>query len=196
MDRQLRFATLADRPAADLPDEPVAKVGLRFYDGTVRSGKRRFPCPNPNCMPQSQLIVCERTGVWAAALARLLPSPASIRQTRCLADSWQAFEEMPAGILGLEVTESNLRSSVALLAGLGRQYPLARAFAMTRWASEDEQWLLREAGAVDVAASMRQLHRIARIVQRHLDSVPTEDSSLPEAVWAKLPWGANPVPPG
>ena len=49
-------------------------------------------------------------------------------------------------------------------------------------------WLVREAGAVHVVDSVRQVELLARLACRHLAQVPPPQQTLTERIWAGLPW--------
>ncbi len=49
-------------------------------------------------------------------------------------------------------------------------------------------WLVREAGAVHVVDSVRQVGLLARLACRHLAQVPPPQQTLTERIWAGLPW--------
>jgi hypothetical protein len=138
------------------------------------------------------LIVCERTGQWAAALRREL-ADAGLRlwETRSLADAWDALAATPAAFLVLELLPGTAGPLWARMAWLAHDFPRARAavLAPRRLAAHED--LAREAGAVYFACSPRRLAPLARMIVRHLASLPPPEQTLLERIWASLPWGGN-----
>ena len=72
-------------------------------------------------------ITCERHGRWAAALRR---DPAAtgvrIHETRSLDECWEMLAGSPASLIVVELTRANRDGLLHRLAGLERDYPLAR----------------------------------------------------------------------
>ena len=98
-----------------------------------------------------RLMVCERSGPWAAALRREL-AEAGVRvwETRSLAECWESLAAAPASFLIVELTLARCRRPVAAdgaaAARLSRwpEVAVVAARPLAGW-----QWLVREAGAVD-----------------------------------------------
>lgn len=136
----------------------------------------------------ARLIVCERTGRWAAALRREL-SGAGVRvwETRTLADCWNELAESPASFVVLEL-DRGVVGPLRYVARQPREFPLARLAVATDRSLADYEWLMREAGAVCFLASPRKVGRLAQLVCRHLAQVPPPQQSLTERIWTSLPW--------
>ncbi len=146
--------------------------------------------PQPAGGGPACLIVCERTGRWAVALRRELAGTAvRVRETRSLAELWGILGRFPASFVVTELTRANADSLLARLAMFEREYPLARVAVVAERGVCRDPWVLREAGAVHVVASPRDLTPLALAVGRHLEQVPSPKLSLAEQVWAELPWG-------
>lgn len=140
-------------------------------------------------MAEARLIVCERTGQWATALRRELnDSGVRLYETRSLADCWQALAKAPASFLVLELTAKNVEPLMAGLARMSREFPAARVAVATDRSTVGYQWLMREAGAIDVVNSPRRLAPLAAVVLRHLAEVPAPQQTMVERIWATLPW--------
>ncbi len=136
-----------------------------------------------------RLVVCERSGTWAAALRReLAEAGVGVGETRSLAECWESLAASAASFLVVELTPEIADALLPSAARLSRDYPLARwaavaARPLARW-----QGLLREAGAVDFVVSPRRLAPLAQAICRHLASVPPPPQSLTERIWAGLPF--------
>lgn len=137
----------------------------------------------------ARVIVCERSGRWAADLRRELGGGVPLRETRSLAECWEALAEAPASLLVIELARGNMDGVLARLARLGDDFPLARAAVVADRSLADYQWLLREAGAVYFTCSPRQLAPLADLTARHLAQAPAPPPlGTTEQIWASLPW--------
>jgi hypothetical protein len=135
------------------------------------------------------LIVCERSGVWAAALARSLDSAIRVRQTRSLAECLDELRAAPASLMMLELVPENIAGVLCLLESLERRFPMARAAVVADRSLGHHDALLREAGAVHFTTSPRQMPLLARLAQRHASRTPRVPVPLAVRVWSSLPWG-------
>ena len=68
-------------------------------------------------MPMNKpcLVICERNGTWALALARRLAPTIELQQTRSLAESLEVVSAAPASVLAVEMTRDNLPRVLTLL---------------------------------------------------------------------------------
>jgi len=168
----------------------------------------------PEGAAAARLILCERTGRWAAALRRELereegtgtscaeqpaavsgktrvsPSPPRIEETRSLAHAFRALAEAPASFLIVELSRANADSLLDRMAELGRWFPLARLAVLSDRRLSGYGWLMREAGAVWHTCSPRRLAPLAAL---HLATAPSPRRGLREQIWAGLPWGRGGV---
>jgi hypothetical protein len=142
--------------------------------------------------PSARLLLCERTGDWAAAMRREL-AEAGVRvwETRSLADAWAALGQAPASLLIVELTVQNMEHLLGRMARLSHEFPLARVAVVAERAMAGHEWLLREAGAVHFVCSPRQLAPLAEIALRHLAEVPSPPQTMVERIWASLPWARS-----
>ena len=138
----------------------------------------------------AQLIVCERTGVWTAALRRAIGSSYRIvRECRNLADAEQMLDCWCASLVAVEVTPAGFDRALGWLRDLERRWPLARAVALvSRELDDDACWALREAGAIDVARSPRDLGGVADVAVRHVARAPARMATVSEQVLGSVPW--------
>lgn len=141
-------------------------------------------------MPTSQLIICEKTGKWAAALRRQLAKPTADRlfETRLIEDCEQQLVAKPCSIAAIEQTWNNYDSVLALLSRITRGVPLARAIILDETRDTGLSRLDQLSGAIHVTSSRLRLRHAARLVMRHLAKFPAR-SSLREDLIGWLPWG-------
>lgn len=136
-----------------------------------------------------RLIVCERTGRWAMALRReLAGTDIRPRETRSLADAWDALTRSPSSFIVVELSAGNAPELLRRLERLGHDYPLARAAVVSHRRLAPFETLLREAGAVHYVCSPRRLPALADVLARHLAQAPAPPRGWAERVWAGLPW--------
>jgi len=169
----------------------------------------------PDGAAAARLIVCERTGRWAAALRRELeriaqrrairaehpagvqdraspsPFPPSIEETRSLDHAFRTLAEAPASFLAVELSRSNVDALLGHMADLARWFPLVRLAVLSDRRLSGYAWLVREAGAVWHTSSPRRLAPLAELACRHLATAPRPRRSLREQIWAGLPWGSG-----
>jgi hypothetical protein len=169
----------------------------------------------PEGAAAARLIVCERTGHWAAALRRELERaggggpfragraaevpaaspnaslPPRIDETRSLAHAFRALAEAPASFLIVELSRGNVDALLDRMPDLARWYPLARLAVLSDRRLAGWGWLLREAGAVWHASSPRRLAPLLATARRHLATAPRPRRSLRDRIWAGLPWGSG-----
>ena len=140
-------------------------------------------------MSSARLIVCEKTGVWATAMRRTMSgSGYRVHEVRSLAQCFDALADHPASFVTLELTAANRELIPRAIVRMGIQYPAARAIVVGERGLEGGQWLLREAGAIDVLFSPRQISAAGRLAGRHLAAVPEEEMTLRDLIWSRIPW--------
>jgi hypothetical protein len=138
-------------------------------------------------MSDARVIVCEKTGRWAIALRRALNDPPEhISETRSFQACWLELEQHPASLVALEFFPDDLETLLRRMMGLQRRYRRARVVVLGERGSEHCEWVLREAGAVHVLFSPRSLVATARLVKRHIDSVPPAEFDIGEDVRRRL----------
>jgi hypothetical protein len=146
------------------------------------------PFPPTAMTARPRLIVCERTGTWAARLRTHLPREMPMRQTRSLDECVEELGRAPGSLLVLEVSAANLQNVLERTADLARRFPHARWVAVAERANVSYEGLLREAGAVHFATSPRTADTLARLAVRHAARVPQPRMSLAARIWESLPW--------
>jgi DNA-binding NtrC family response regulator len=138
------------------------------------------------------LILCEKTSRWAAALRAALRDlrPQSI-ETRSIAGCQAALDESPASIVAIEVTATNLDAAVEFVARCSLRTPRSAAVALMASQLSSAAALFREAGALDVATSMLDAPRLAKLVRRHFEQAPQPALSVRQLAAERLPWSAH-----
>jgi hypothetical protein len=140
-------------------------------------------------MPSPRLILCEKTERWAAAFrAALGKSQQQLLETRSLPGCEEALAASPASFIAIEVTASNLEATLDFVGRISSHYPNAALVALLSPETLAAAPLLREAGAIDVAASVLEAPRLARLAQRHHQLAPLEPLAPRQFLAERLPW--------
>lgn len=148
-------------------------------------------------MPTACLIVCEKTGRWAAAFRRALAGHSqALSETRSLAHCGRELADSPASVVAIEITPANLEAVCQEMLAWSHHYPAARLLALAERGLETAEVLLREAGALDVLFSTRDVPAASRLVVRRLALAPVPALPWREALQNRLPWDAWATPPG
>ncbi|MGD0383600.1 MAG: hypothetical protein ABSA77_08775 [Thermoguttaceae bacterium] len=137
-----------------------------------------------------RLVVCERTGRWAAALRGEL-SGAGLRvwETRSLTDCGTLLAESPASFAVLELSEKKIGEILDFIRNWQADFPLFCFAVVADRNLAYYKWFMHEAGAADFICSVRKIGAVARTACRHLAHAPPLPQSLTERIWANLPWG-------
>ncbi len=136
-----------------------------------------------------RLVVCERSGEWATALRRQIPSgEASLRQVRSSDDAWQVFSEFPASFFVWELVGERLGDQLTRLVELRRRFPRTQVAVIASREMIEMEWSIREAGALHVSFSIRNLNPLVRLARRHLRLVDSCDPNLRQQILSELPW--------
>lgn len=140
-------------------------------------------------MQSARIIVCEKTGSWAAALRRALsPTRHRVHETRSLAECRRELAQSPASLIAVEVTMENCETLLERLLDLTRRFPKARAITFGSRALKPLECLVREAGATDVLLSPRRIADAARLIERHVAQATGDQLPFRQAIWNRLPW--------
>lgn len=136
-----------------------------------------------------QFIVCEKTGIWAAAIrwqqnARPLP----LKQARSLIDARSLLLQSPSSVVAVEVTSANAEGALRLILEMRTISPSACAIALLTNEVLNLGGLFLESGASLAVMSPRRLERIVRLVERHIARQESPVLTTRERVWARLPW--------
>ncbi len=159
-----------------------------------------------------ELIVCESSGAWAAALRvhsiRQPPFVAwKIMEHRSLDDAWRRLSESPNSIVLVEVSPDTFPTILGWTARARRYFPrtqvaalLIGSFAQRSGSHgagdgrEDVAAALFESGVAVILNSRRDLGPLVQLTERHATRtalLPPAGTSLPAlAHWAhsSLPW--------
>jgi len=135
------------------------------------------------------MIICEKTGRWAVAFRRALGEERElIVQVRGLTDCTRQLALSPGSIVAAEVTAGNLDALLVAVPDWLRRFPHCRVIAMLESDVLATETMLREAGVVAVLNATREAPSVIRLIQRHLESAPTDDLPLEQAIQRSLPW--------
>lgn len=135
------------------------------------------------------LIVCERSGRWAAGLRRELAAEGvRLYETRSLGDCWRRLAQAPASFVVVELRAAVAEQLVEQMASRAREFPLAGLAVVADRDLAGYEWLMREAGAIHFVCSPRRLGPLGRLVCRHLARAPHPRQSLTDRIWNSLPW--------
>jgi hypothetical protein len=157
-------------------------------------------------MSRCPWIICERGSRWAPALRTALTKyalkPAPIHEVRSLAELGERIDQRREAFVFIEVTSANFGAALSWLATRAGGASNCRFFAgLDRSLVELSAVAaaLREAGAIDVLKSPRQMQSAIRLGFRHGDGFQraasctwTEERTI--EAWARslLPWQAAP----
>ncbi len=136
-----------------------------------------------------RLVVCERSGEWATALRRQIPSgEASLRQVRSADGAWQVFSEFPASLFVWEFVGERLNEQLTRLQALRRRFPRTQVVVVASRELIEWEWSIREAGALHVTYSIGDLDPLVRLARRHLRRVDSCDPGMRQHILSELPW--------
>jgi hypothetical protein len=139
----------------------------------------------------ARLILVEKTGSWAAAFRRQARKrDLPIVETRGTEQALRELKAFPASVVAVEVTRDIAGQAASVWSAQGRPFPKFQWLALLTGELSDLEALLREAGAVHVVHSPRELTGPVRLIRRHLARAPRPEMTLEESIFARLPWPA------
>ncbi len=140
-------------------------------------------------MRSARIIVCERTGRWAASL-RCMPQLAavSISETRMLTECAARLRENQTSVLVVEAVTDKVPDVCRWLKEQADRFMNMRSVIVVSPLDRAADAVLRTAGAHHIVSSVVELNRLARWIARHVDSAPSSRSSVRQWTWARLPW--------
>ncbi len=140
-----------------------------------------------------RLIICEKSGHWAATFRRAAGSrELPIREVRSTEQVQRELRERPASIVAVEVSTATAAKTLTQVAAWRIHFPAAQFVLLAEPELEAIELMLREAGAAHVVYSSRDVAATVRLVRRHLARCPRPELSLEVSIWAALPWSATP----
>jgi len=140
-------------------------------------------------MAAVRLIVCEQSGLWAAALRRTLGAAVELRQTRSLTECGRELAQAGSSLVAVELSADRVTRVAAFVAWISRRVPQALPIVLAERSLAGHEWWLREAGAAHFAISPRGLTVLAEVARRHGRRFPPPAQSWSQRIWATLPWG-------
>jgi hypothetical protein len=142
-------------------------------------------------MPSCRLIVCEKSGQWAAALRAVpLAKMPPLVETRAMVACRRALAESPVSLVAMEVSAANLGQVQDFVLEVGQRFPQGVMVALLTHEAVGAEALLREAGAVDAIASVIEIGRVAKLAARMAARTPLADATLSELIEQRVPWPA------
>lgn len=170
-------------------------------------------------MTAYEWIICEQSSRWAAAFRVALQRDtlADARQSllievRSLGELAEYLGNRPTSLAAIEVRRANFCAILNWLAAETGKSAATRCIALLDHSQLPNPWdaearrlnslddvgdALREAGAVDVVTSPRQLGQVLELGRRHAAALPQKlaldhaKNSLVAKAWAALPWQAG-----
>ena len=132
-------------------------------------------------MEAGRVMICEKTGVWANAMRRLISDlPLPVMETRTLASCLQTGDHTKVVFLMVEVHRVMLDDFIPWSFEVRRRWGPLPWVVVTSREMRRSQWLLREAGATHVVFSPRQMGEVVRILRRHLLAIRYRPQSRSE----------------
>lgn len=152
-------------------------------------GVSNSPEESQQARKPAQLILCERTGIWAPAMLRAEPKIRKYwKRFRSWPRAWEAFLARPESFLVVELQPDNLPEILSALRWIDLSGSKARlaVVAKRRWANLE--WMVRQAGVVHFTSSPRQLGPLVQMALRHLRRQRRPAKTFEERIWRCLPW--------
>jgi hypothetical protein len=141
-------------------------------------------------MSAVRLIVCEKTGRWAAAVKAARPA-ARLAEVRSLTQCQRELDASPRSIAAVEVTAENLEIALGWLVQVSRRYPDVRLVALLTPGLAAAESLLREAGAVEVLRSTIEAPLLAHMAARQAPLAPDQAGNFRQLVAERLPFAPH-----
>lgn len=139
-------------------------------------------------MSDFSVIVCEKTGKWAAAIRRVLRPESGLCETRGWPACSRELKTRTAAFVALEVLPENAEAVCRRLAELTRRSRHVHAVLLADRSLKPVEWLLREAGGAHVLFSRREIIQLRPIWERFWAQIPPSQMTFREHVWSRLPW--------
>ena len=140
-------------------------------------------------MRSARIIVCEKTGRWAASL-RCMPQLASVPiwETRMLSECAARLRESPASVLVIEAVGDKVTDLCRWLVEQTGRFAEMRSVTVASPLDRPAEAVLRTAGAHHVVGNVVELNRLAHWIARHVAQAPSNRASVRQWTWARLPW--------
>jgi len=148
-------------------------------------------------MNNQDVIVCERSGLWATAMRRALALSWGLCETRSWAACEREIQARSAALVAVEVSPENAEAACGRLARLAARFPRVRVVVLADRKLRHVEWLLREAGAVHVVYALSDLPQLRTVLARFQEQAPSSPPGFRDSVQSRLPWRqhATTVPP-
>jgi hypothetical protein len=100
----------------------------------------------------------------------------------------QELRTRTAALVAVEVSPDNAEAVCRRLADLTQRPQRVYAILLADRSLQKAEWLLREAGAVQVLFSPRDVLRLRPLWERFRVQKPSSRTTFREHVWSRLPW--------
>ncbi|MEX2113213.1 MAG: hypothetical protein WD845_08515 [Pirellulales bacterium] len=139
-------------------------------------------------MKTFEVILWERTGIWATAMLRSLPCEVRLVQTRGRAECIRQLALAPTSLAALELTPANLANVIAMTRDITAMHPWAAVVVLAEPELAACEPVVREAGALHFFVSPREFDGWRQTVLNHFGRIPLRTGEFAESVWESLPW--------
>ena len=110
------------------------------------------------------------------------------RETRSWAACLREVQARPAALVALEISPENAEAACGRVAHVTQRFPRVRVVLLADRKLRPFEWLLREAGAVEVLFSLGDLPRLQPLLRRFCDQMPSSQTDFRDRIWSRLPW--------
>jgi len=145
-------------------------------------------------MNDQNIVVCEKTGIWAAAMRRAFCWPSGPCETRSWVACLREAQARPDALVALEISPENAETACRRLADLTQRFPRVRVVLLADRKLKPIEWLLREAGAVEVLFSLGDLPRLQPVLRRFREQMSSSQTDFRDQIWSRLPWPRHASP--
>ncbi|NLF69976.1 MAG: hypothetical protein GX575_13095 [Candidatus Anammoximicrobium sp.] len=139
-------------------------------------------------MNESSIVVCEKTGKWAAAIRRVLRPACGVCETRSWPACLRELQIRTTALAAVEVLPESAESVCRRLAEFHGRFRPWHVILLADRSLQGVEWLLREAGAAHVLFAPRDIVRLRPVWERFLAQIPPSHATFREHVRSQLPW--------
>lgn len=98
------------------------------------------------------------------------------------------LDRWPASVVALAVSVDRFGERLRWLAELGWGFPRSRCVVLAAPELGQVETVFREAGAVEVVYSVREIELVLNVARRHIDRAPEPRLTHTKRILAGLPW--------
>ncbi len=142
---------------------------------------------SPSHSASTRLILCEKSGRWAAWLRRLGAGESRwIVETRSLPQLHRELGEHPASLCGIEASGRNVGQLMQSIVRIRDDFPAAGIVVLCGNETAAYEESIREAGAAHVITSPRHVDPLIRFWRKHCRHHPPREESLMDRILASV----------